>query len=278
MRIYYKNSRNEIVDFLSDKIAIQEIETLFNFEWEYSSVDSAEFGGKIDDIYKDTEEKEFTLSIFADDEADFDAVCAQILSVFEYDVRMRQPGRLYVGDYYVECYVISAEYTEFEDLMYATDKKFSAVIPYPAWIRETNYDFVPMDVSENETDLDYSYDYPYDYSNELRQKKIINGNFVPSNFEIIIDGPCIDPMISIGGQIYEVETELENGEYLVINSMKKKVYKVLEDGTQETQFSFRNRDYYIYEKIPEGANNVIWNSDFKFTVTILEERSEPRWI
>lgn len=278
MRIYYKNSRNETVDFLSNKIAIQEIETLFKFAWEYSSVDSAEFGGKIDDIYKDTEEKEFTLSIFADNEEDFDAVCAQILSVFEYDVRMKQLGKLYVGDYYIECYVISSEYTEFEDLMYATDKKFSIVIPYPAWIKESKYDFESMDVSENETDLDYPYNYLYDYSNELRQKKIINGNFVPSNFEIIIEGPCIDPMVSIGGQIYEVETELENGEYLVINSMKKKLYKVLENGTQETQFSFRNRDHYIYEKIPEGANNVIWNSDFKFTVRILEERSEPRWI
>ena len=47
--------------------------------------------------------------------------------------------------------------------------------------------------------------------------------------------------------------------------------------TTISKFSDRNRDDYIFEKIPSGSNDVSWDGAFGFDVTLLEERSEPKW-
>ena len=70
---------------------------------------------------------------------------------------------------------------------------------------------------------------------------------------------------------------MEEGEYLTIDSTTKKIFLTKNDGTIINQFNNRNRDSYIFEKIPAGSNVVTWNGDFAFDVILLEERSEPKW-
>jgi len=49
------------------------------------------------------------------------------------------------------------------------------------------------------------------------------------------------------------------------------------DGSTENCFNLRNRDSYIFEKIPAGVLTIASSANFKFDVVLLEERSEPKW-
>lgn len=124
---------------------------------------------------------------------------------------------------------------------------------------------------------DYPHGYSYDYANGAQNTMLLNEGIADADFEITIYGACVNPMIVIGGHAYSVDTEILTGEYLKINSKEKKVYKVKYDGEVVNQFDFRNREYYIFKKISAGANNVAWSGMFGFDVTLLEERSEPKW-
>jgi phage-related protein len=66
-------------------------------------------------------------------------------------------------------------------------------------------------------------------------------------------------------------------EYLTIDSSAKKVFLTAQDGTITNMFNNRNRDSYVFEKIPTGQNVVSWNGGFGFDIILLEERSEPKW-
>ena len=130
----------------------------------------------------------------------------------------------------------------------------------------------------NSRNKDYPHGYAHDYANGAQNTILLNEGLVDADFEITIYGACANPMIVIGGHSYSVNTELLTGEYLKINSKEKKIYKVKTNGEVVNQFDFRNRDHYIFKKIGAGANNVAWSGIFGFDVTLLEERSEPKWI
>ena len=74
-----------------------------------------------------------------------------------------------------------------------------------------------------------------------------------------------------------MDARLYIGEYMVIDSRSKKVYKVKNNGEKVNLFHARGRDFYIFEKIPSGIMAVSWSGEFGFDITLLSERSEPVW-
>jgi hypothetical protein len=81
----------------------------------------------------------------------------------------------------------------------------------------------------------------------------------------------------IGDNVYQVNCSIEYDEYLVIDSKEKKVLLHHANGKIETKFNDRNRDYYIFEKIPNGIVPIDWYNCSDFDVIIYDERSEPKW-
>ena len=77
--------------------------------------------------------------------------------------------------------------------------------------------------------------------------------------------------------LYFVETEIEPGGYLEIDSREKIVDLVQAYGTCISKINFRNRDSYIFQKIPVGSVSSSWNNSFGFDLIIYDERSEPKW-
>ena len=106
---------------------------------------------------------------------------------------------------------------------------------------------------------------------------INNTNFVASNFKLRIYGACINPAIIIGDHTYKVNCTVNAGEYLTIDSTTKKIYVTGTDGTVTNVFSQRDRESYIFEKIPVGMVTVAWGGGYGFDLILLEERSEPKW-
>ena len=78
--------------------------------------------------------------------------------------------------------------------------------------------------------------------------------------------------------MYQVDCEVGEGEYLTVDSTTKKIFVTKNDGTIVNCFNSRNKNSYIFEKIPSGNNAVTWSGEYGFDVILMEERSEPKWI
>ena len=155
--------------------------------------------------------------------------------------------------------------------------KLTVTTDFPCWIKETTTPYgVVSDISGSPW-LDFNTDFPIDYFSDMASKDVVNTSFVASNFRLIIYGECVNPSVNIAGHTYRVNCIVGANEFLTIDSSSKKVFLTANDGTVTNQFNNRNRDSYIFEKIPAGSNVVTWNGDFAFDVILLEERSEPKW-
>lgn len=133
-------------------------------------------------------------------------------------------------------------------------------------------------VSTGGSSADYPFDYPFEYYTKLVGDSINNTGFTASNFKLIVYGACVSPFVSIGGHTYKVNCTVGENEYLTIDSAEKKIYITSNTGEVINKFNARGREDYIFEKIPPGTHDVVWDGSFGFDVILLEERSEPKWI
>lgn len=274
MEIYYANSRGQEIRFDRFPYMIQNPETLLSYEWSYQTT-----GERISSFKKSISTKDFTISIWADSREEFGELADAVVDILEYDIRNLSPGRLYYGSAYIPCYIYMSDYNDFEEDFYTTDKKLKIVADDPDWIRETTASFfMGTDEETGASNLDYPYDFSFDYASGQKGQLLINNAVSGSDFQIIIYGPCANPEILIGGYRYAVSANLDDGEYLVINSVSKKIYKVKINGETVNQYHLKDTEYYIFRKIPAGRNSVSWSGLFGFDVTLYEKRSEPRWI
>lgn len=201
----------------------------------------------------------------------------RIFEIFEKDVLAQEPGRLFVGDYYLKCYITASakkEYLTSENYM-----KFNLTVQTDSaqWIKETMKTF-GNNSGSTEDYLDFPYDYPYDFKSELLSDTILNTGFVASNFRILVYGFSSAPSIYIAGHEYAVDVEIQTGEYLVIDSSQKTVTLYRTNGEAVNCYGKRNKDSYIFEKIPPGSSQILSPDEFiNFSVVLLDERSEPKW-
>lgn len=147
----------------------------------------------------------------------------------------------------------------------------------PYWVRESKYTFQPQEASGSGNNMDYPHDYPFDYYNGMSSRILLNEAISDADFELTVYGPCENPEILIGSHKYHVNCQLETGEYLVINSLSKKIYKVKNDGEQVNQYNLQDRDWYVFQKVASGSHSVSWSGLFGFDITLYERRSEPKW-
>lgn len=128
--------------------------------------------------------------------------------------------------------------------------------------------------------IGYRYSYPYGYFyKEYNISTITNNSNLPSEFEMCIHGEVSGPVIQIGNNIYKLNMGIGSGERVIINTINKTIYLYDVNGNQSNVFFKQDDEYNIFEKIPSGISNVKFDSDtLEFTVTLLEERSTPKWI
>lgn len=279
MEIFYENHLGKKVNLMKWPIVLQEPEKLFNSSWKYNSNLCKGNFSKITSFYKEIAEKPGVLEIFADTRKEYSNIMNQLLQIFEEDIYGMKPGKIFINGYYLSCYIIESKYSDWLEDFYSVSKEVKIVSENPVWLKEKSYSFFKItNEIYNEDGLDYPYDYPYDYANSFSNRRIQNENFIPSNFIMTIYGSCENPYVTIGEWTYSVNTSLITGEYLIINSVTKKIYKVKNSGEKENLFDVRGRDFYIFEKIPNGMQQVVWDGSFGFDITLMYERGEPEWI
>lgn len=196
---------------------------------------------------------------------------------FELDVRTMTPGRINWGDYFINCFIQSSS-TEPDPVMYWTDNDVDIYCPHPFWTRELTKEFRVHEAEEDSGFLEYSFDYDYDYFAGQQGTEIwITKNPFPADFRMTVYGPVADPRVVVNGYPYQFFDTLEPSEYVVIDSRAHTVTKYLANGTTQNIFDKRNKAESIFQQIPAGDLIVNWTGLFGFDITLLIERSEPRW-
>ena len=272
-KLQYVNHENETFDFGENGVYVQ-ADDLHDYAWNVTKKND-----RITSIAYTTTTKKLVAVIKCGTEAAGIAARNKLLEITEKDVLALQYGKIIIGDYYMRCYVTASAKTDYlitKQYMIAT---LTITTDLPYWIKETAFNFTDQEDAETSTSggLDYPFDYPHDYHNSVANKFIKNTGFMPANFRMVMNGACINPAVYVGGHLYQVNCTVEDDQYLTIDSVTKTVKLTNKDGTETNVFGSRNKESYVFEKIPSGQNTVSWTGNFNFSIVLLEERSEPKW-
>lgn len=268
--IYYKNHLGNAISLVREPYRLQTAE-LFDYSWEpYTE------SGYITDFSKEIVKKSATLTISAGTEQEYIDAINKFYEVTELDILNMNPGRLYIGNQYMECYIISSSKTEWEygieqmdiDIIFATD--------YPNWVEETVYEFEMAEAISTDNKV-YVGRYAYRYANGLTNKEVVIDHFYEMNFLMRIYGPIVNPLVTIGNNQYLVYIVLDSGEYIEIDSRNGTIIKRKSNGDVVNAFNNRSKEYDVFKRIDPGRKKINWSGKFKFDLVLYAERSEPKW-
>lgn len=269
----YKNHVNEVIEFGKDGIFVN-MNDLHDYSWDFTKNNN-----KIATFSKKIESRKLPVIIFCDTEEEGIRKRNALFEVVERDVLAGQHGNIVLGDYYLKCFVTESKKKNYLAHKHYMETTLTISTDFPKWVKESTVTFrTNSSAGEAGTNLDYPHDFPFDYTTEMTNKKLNNTSFVDSNFKLVIFGACSNPSVMIAGHTYRVFREVQEGEYLTIDSLSKTITLTQLDGTNVNCFNERDRDSYIFKEIPTGNNVVTWTGNFGFDVILLEERSEPKWI
>lgn len=270
-KLKYINHINETLELGQGPLFVNEND-LRNFAWEVTSKND-----KISSFRKGIVSKTIPVILKCDSMSEGVELRNRIFEVFEKDVLAQQHGKIVIGDYYLKCYVTGSQKSDYLINKGYMQLNLTVQTDYPQWVKETTHVFSANSES-TEDFLDYPHDFPHDFKNELVNTEINNTAFVATNFIITIFGSVSNPALYIADHEYSVDVDIEEGDFLTINSIDKTIVLSKNNGSQVNCFNKRNKDSYIFEKIPAGISTITsTNPQIFFNITLLEERSEPKW-
>ena len=272
-KLTFKNHLNETVDFGTGGLYLN-INDLHSYKWDYSSKNN-----RISLFQRKISEKKLPIVIVPpNDRTEGNELMDRLMELADKDVLAKEAGRLIAGDYYLECYIFGNEKSKYDlqkGIFYATLNAVSDQ-DKAAWIKETSHMFSKESGGSGQM-LDYPYDHPYDFTSPSYIRDLVNTSFSDSEFKMRIYGEVTNPDIYIGGHSYAVTGHIGASEYVEIDSREKTVTLVQSNGTRVNWFRYRDKESYIFQKIPSGQNSVAWQGSYMFQITLYEERSEPKW-
>jgi hypothetical protein len=248
---------------------------LRDYSWNFDSINN-----RISRFYHGVTSRNIPLVLCAPTDEAAIVTKNKLMELAETDIEACKPGRLYIGDYYTQGYITASKKSNYLISKRLTNYQLTLTSDDPAWYRETTHVFLPNSMAGGvgAGGYDYPFEYGYDYPLYAVVGKATCNTVRPSAFKMSIYGLAKDPVIMIGGNTYAINGTIEKGETLVIDSIAKTITLVTAAGNHINWFDKRGRTYYIFEPIPTGDNTVNWVGTFGFDLTIVEKRSEPKWI
>lgn len=277
MDIYYQNHAGEKIYLDRRPYRMLAVTTLFDSEWDY--ITKGYNFPRVVQFEKSMVIKSFDIVIDGATKEEYRNNADSFAKITERDIRELTPGKLYVGNTYLSCYFYKSQ----KKRRYVNTNKAAIQIGILSesgkWIYENKFQIRnAFESTMDQQYLDYPHGYNYDYANILSSRMIHNNSPGSSDFKMIVYGPCTDPVIAINDHVYQIYAEIMPQEYLVVDSVEKKIYKVKNNGMEINLFGSRNRDSYIFQKIAVGKNSVVWSGEYGFDLILYEERGEPKWI
>lgn len=248
---------------------------LRDYSWKYDTINN-----RISRFYMGTKNRKIPLVVKCDSDEEAVAVMNRLHELAEADIEAKIPGKIFVGDYYTSGYITASTKSNYLITKRLCNITLTLTSDDPAWYREQVYSFVPGSGTATAIGggTDYPYDYPYDFALSLNGRKIVCDSIGRSAFKLLIYGEVTNPAIVIGGHAYSVTGVVRAGESLLIDSLNKTITLTTAAGNKVNWFDKRVRENYIFEPLPAGQSAVSWLGTFGFDLTVIEKRSEPKWI
>ena len=233
-------------------------------------------GSKKGRFYRDATEYTLNLNVVGKTEEHAHELINEMDDLFERDVYAETPGRLYVNDYYVNCYVVSSESTDrihVGNMFFVTLK---ILVEQPQWTREELFYYETFTVEASSGFiLPTAIPFGFTANPGIRQLMIDHYASVPA--EISLFGPFVNPSFSIGSHIYQINGTLLAGERFIVNQLNKTVVKITNSGEVINCFNLRSKTSSVFEPIPAGGNVLTYFGEFAIILILFYERGEPRW-
>lgn len=270
MRLIYKCSNGkefELENLLGLRITS---DPFHSHSWSPSTV-SQKYGAKVTGFSKEavTYSATFKVDMPYKETAD---LLDSLAKCFDIDISKQTPGKIYFGEQYISCYGIELKITPDG---FAQSVEASFYCPYPFWIFERKYEWLPS--SSDDEFLDFPFDFPFDFHTENGSGYAINDGVTDCNFKLVIYGPVQNPSVLINGINVGGYVTLESNDILVIDTKDYSVTKIAGSGAKTDCFRHRFKDQDIFSKLPSGGYSVSWEKSFGVGLTLYQERSIPTW-
>lgn len=199
------------------------------------------------------------------------------------DLASMTPGMLDFDYWEQRCYITGVEVNAVAGN--AAVVKLEVVLLDGVWRKKENYTFRPGAGSGTVGaghGYDYGYAYGYPYSAETSREIEID-SIVASPFRIIVYGPAVRPSVTVGGNRYQISTDVPDGGYLVIDSIEGTVTKVAKNGYKTNALPDAvlgggvGSGSYIFEDIPAGMSTVSYDGSFGWDLEVYREDGAVPW-
>ena len=276
MPMSYTNSAGEVIDFsgaLPGSRAVYRygVTDIFNMSLEYSTVSDVitAFRSGI---------RKMSLTIILDGGGVEER--NRFLDVISYDTRACSHGRLTAGSSYMECYVLGYDisHAHMDDLAVYD---LTLVSDRPVWVRKHEV-VLAYEKAEATEGLDYPHDYPFDYGHsDGPSADFVNPFALPSACDIVFPGPCFQPYMRIGSNLYQVMEDVQENGLLIVrgHGQEKDIIVRSIDGTERSVFDkgVRKPGAQIFDPVPPGKSAVAWSGTMNVSVTLYDEGLAPWW-
>lgn len=303
------DSGKEIILNQNYQITIKECNP-YSSVWTYISRE-AKYGEVIESFGKDSLKLEMILK-FRGSLKQIENEMETFYQECERDILHMKEGELYIGEWKAKGYFLERSAAPSEEF-YGQEMSCVFLAPYPFWTKETTYAFLPEEPQEDtgintpvmsgdvyigkeiennaavrEFRFDFlrpsnrkvtypMYDFPFDFRKTYGKRTIENTAFYESDFIMTIYGFVDEPSILIAGHPYTIHAIAYEGERIVIDSAAGTVKKIGRLGEETNLYNARNKEYSVFKKIPAGVQILRWSGGFGVDLTLLEERSHPKW-
>lgn len=271
-KFYYQSSGGEIVSFHENENLFASENGLLSHEWE-----TEDLNDRIASLSKrGVKERSFDGLFLGSTSNECMEERKRVCQLFDEDIINQSPGRIYIGDNFLNCYINKVEITSVSRDMKSMKATFGIVFDDSNWHREVPYFF-----DEEETKivddwvLAYPRGYPMGYSLEAYAASMQNTGKLPASMILEVYGPVSSPGIYIGGKLYAVDVNLRENERLLVNQLDRTIVKIYEDGQKQSFFA--NRRSGIFEPLPSGELVVAWLQKCSFKIDLIESYSSPYW-
>lgn len=207
----------------------------------------------------------------------------RVEAVGEHDVLTRTAGRLYVGDWYVRCWIVGCSPTDYwmDDRLAELD--LTLLVEDPGWVMEHSLTLVPEEGDGGgSTGFDFPHDYPVEFRRERLSRQVWNGGMEPMDFLWRAYGPCEDPWVRVGGDLHGVNVDVPAGSRLEVDSRARTAVLVSADGSVEGVYGSRvpgaeGSGTYLFERVPLGSSSLSWDNSFRMDFVTYEVRTACPW-
>lgn len=273
MEIFYLNNKGQKLYLDREPYYLLDSSDIVDYEWNYSVNENT---SRVYGFIRGVRNRKLTIAVVSRSKEDHKEDLNSIVKHFEFDIDSASPGKLYINNYYIPCYVHKSS----KDARYINVKRSVVnfeIVKAGGWIKEKIVRFRWQDQTPDVSGRGYPYGYDYDYRASIGYESVLENDVISDmEFTLTIYGYADHPEIDIGGNVYRLNYTIQAGEYVIIDSAKRTIRLVKTNGVVVNLFRYRESNM-IFEKIQTGTQQVYWNGSFDFDLLLYEERSEPAW-